>query len=214
LDYYKPYTNQTSQSIRDKTKSATFSTGVYYRTKFFTKNDFLLGINYRHISYEVNDQLNYIYYHPTLNGQPDYTTIEKYVYQDPLDLCSYSNSFGLNVGTNSVIYKSGKQKGELGLNIEVYFIEYFKTIYKSNDPTIFGEETIKRFTNNFNYKKNFFLSNSNVSLFYKHIFLQTKRINIGGKLSVGTNIYSSWKQFQKYAWLGLGLEVGWINKKI
>jgi hypothetical protein len=33
------------------------------------------------------------------------------------------------------------------------------------------------------------------------------------KVYVGTNLYSDWDQFKKYAWVGLGLEMGFGKVK-
>ena len=33
------------------------------------------------------------------------------------------------------------------------------------------------------------------------------------RASLGTNLYSDWDQFKSYAWLGLGIELGFGNGK-
>ena len=57
-------------------------------------------------------------------------------------------------------------------------------------------------------KNGFFLSGVNISAYYRQVFQLHENFSLAARISLGTNLYSDWDQYKKYAWLGLGLEMG------
>jgi hypothetical protein len=57
------------------------------------------------------------------------------------------------------------------------------------------------------------LSSIDLSIFYSNRWQLKDNFSLGARVSLGTNLYSDWDQFKKYAWLGLGLELGFGKVK-
>jgi hypothetical protein len=57
-------------------------------------------------------------------------------------------------------------------------------------------------------KRKYLFPELNVSLDYNIMLLLKKGFSLGATVQIGTNLYSDWDQFKKYAWLGVGLELG------
>jgi hypothetical protein len=74
--------------------------------------------------------------------------------------------------------------------------------YEILEPTVYNNAEI-----------GFFPSSLTTDIFYRYLWIVSDKFNLGTRISLGTNLYSDWDQFKKYAWLGLGLELGFGKVK-
>ena len=194
------------------------------------KNCFLMGLSYKKIQSKIIDRIthwNYTTYHFG-TGLYTYYTINQ-VYQDPADLISNYHNFGLN---NEFIYKLKNHKNfqnDIGIKSEIYLFEFFNSHFYTKDIALKNSEnptysssmdyslinsSSKPFTKYYENKNQLFLSLVNLSLFYRLSYCVNEKFSLATKISLGTNLYSDWDQFKKYAWLGVGLEMGFGKKKV
>ncbi|MGV3631958.1 MAG: hypothetical protein ACO1O6_12180 [Bacteroidota bacterium] len=215
LDIYKPYTKEAQDylKINDKVKSHTWN--VYLNVKVLQREkiSWRSGLTYKHIWHKVDDKIKTYYYTVYGNGVTSFTHLEKV--DETLDLKSRSNSYGIMNELSYIVKQNEKVAHELGMLNELYLLEFFKSAYYHDDSEKeFDrlEVTIKPITSKL--RSPFLFSSTNLSVFYRiEKQLQDNR-TIACKLNVGTNVYSDWDQFRKYAWIGLGVEVGFGDLKI
>jgi hypothetical protein len=202
LEVFAPYASNMASYIQTGGKVASSSWSMYAQYAVFNKKcwSLLAGITFKKINFIAEDRItNSIYEN---NGN-----IVNYAYKDPIDYVSKSNSFGLSVELNYKLFETKTVKGQIGLNSELYFLESFSAKYVSADTKPPTKQTIP-IPEVETIPKMFIYSASNISFFYRTALNISPKISPAFKLSIGTNIHSDWSQFSKYAWVGLGFEVG------
>jgi hypothetical protein len=110
------------------------------------------------------------------------------------DRLGFSSSFGRIVHSNEVIL------GHLSLTSEVYIGEFYESYYVFYQSSSSVDDNYQR--------KKYLFPEVNVSLDYNVMLLLKNSFSLGATVQIGTNLYSDWDQFKKYAWLGVGLELG------
>jgi hypothetical protein len=212
LDVYKPYTTETREYMKfnDKVKSNTFNITFQYNLIEKSKYSLNLGFSYKNINYVVQDKVLFYYEYAYL-GQ---TSPTNYVLKNNiLDLKSRSHSFGTIIDFSIKLKQNDKTINEIGLLNEIYLFEYNNSAYYfSNSNESLEESSLFISPLVPKLPRNFFFSSSNLCLFYRLTYKQSEKISMATKISLGTNLYSDWDQFKKYAWLGVGLEIGFGKK--
>jgi hypothetical protein len=212
IDIWKPYSvaNDHNQMTFQR-KSKTFTGSVLYTA--INKPNFAVkaGIALKSINYIVYNRIT-TYSNTEINTivvPPFYDTVT-HTENIPTDFFSKSLNLGIQFSIEKKI--NFKRPMFVGILLEAYPIEFFKAYYENvdtygfNDPepsilyVKFGDE------NAFTRTKRF--ANTNFSMFYAYNIINKRYVSIALKLSAGANLYSDWNQFSKYAWLGLGFEVG------
>lgn len=221
--------NSTTTYSVDKNKMQSKSWSLYFtfKTLKLNRSTFKFGLSFRNSKLIIVDFMDYInHYQSQIYGleHNSIITITQAKLKDPADLICNSYDFGFNTNYNYKIFSNLKFSGFIGGQIEFYLFQLNSSKYRTssvsknepkqydlpqwNDPNFYEEGTkIHNSTENFFLKPHRF-TKVNSSIYYKHTWERNEKSNISLKLSLGTNIYSCWKQFSKYAWLGLGLEVG------
>lgn len=200
LDLYKPYTTEAQEylEINSGVKSSTFESGLDLNLYVKGKLNMALGITYKNIIHVVNNRIL------------DYE-IDGITYDAPTDLVSKSHSIGLTPNFYYSLLNYGKYKGILGINTTVFLFEIFnaKYVVKSKPADIHIPSIYP-----YNSREVLFpLSSIDLSIFYINRWQLKDNFSIGARISLGTNLYSDWDQFKKYAWLGVGIELGFGKVK-
>jgi hypothetical protein len=203
LDIYKPYTQLSQNHVKYKNiQSKIFQAGM--DVLLLKRQNICLktGLIYKNINFVVGDRIHG-YYKSSKNG--DYI-----LYIDSTDLKSTSRLVGIPIAFNRLINSESKLSFETGLRFDFFVYEKFHSWYSykyepnglvKNYP-ILG--TYRRFMN---------FNNIQFSINVVGKYKINERSSIGIRLQAGTNLYSNWDQFKRYAWLGVGLE--WeIGKKV
>jgi len=218
-DIWKPYSEpgvvyqDINRSISSDTWHLNLQTHVIDKPKWGIN----VGVTYKKINYRVIDHLNFWNYEIQSSASPppgEPWGVDQYqrIFSDPADLVATSKSYGIILEEYYTLFQKEKIKGVIGLNTEVYLLEYYNAVYVSSDFTS-SNSPEKTPQASQGPRKSFFLSSINSSIFYRITWSFAERINLGLKVSVGANIYSDWEQFKRYAWLGVGLELGFLGKK-
>lgn len=214
LDIYKPYTQlaqeykKLNSSLESRTQTAFASYPVLKRGK----NTLGLGVNYKRIDHIVKNRVLYVplYYasgstHSFIGNYPRRA-----------DLKSHSNYLGLHFFYKRNLFEKGIYQGSFGAVTELYLVEFFKSEYYFYEM---GDHSDAPFPNEYesylpleplNGEERNLLkpSLSTLSFYYLNTFQLANKFSLGMRVSVGTNLYSKWDQFSRYAWVGLGLEFG------
>jgi hypothetical protein len=213
LDVYKPYTSLAQDYIKlnkdvESSKQSLFASYPILKTD---KSTFRVGLNYKRIDHIVNNRVLYIPVYKI--GSNQYSFVGNYPGQ--ADLISRSNYFGLHLDYNRMIVDKGNYKGSAGVNSELYLVEYFKSEYIFGTIDVSGAPFPNEYSSYMpltplNAKERNFLkpSLSTLSFYYLNTFQLANKFSLGIRISAGTNLYSKWDQFSRYAWIGLGLELG------
>ncbi|MFN5418550.1 MAG: hypothetical protein ACK5B9_15940 [Flavobacteriia bacterium] len=170
-----------------------------------------LGLTFKNTKHIVEHKIKGYYTENCYQQGCDYEFIST-----DLDLISKSNSLGLVNTIYHTFSSNSNFHSSIGINNEIYFYEnYISTYYYSNTHDRFDGDKNSFFNslNNNDLPRNFFFSSSNIALFYCLRYQQSDKFSLATKISLGTNLYSDWDQFKKYAWLGVGLELGFGKKK-
>ena len=219
IDLWKPFTDLPQniegfdQSFFSKTYQLDLSTPLYRKGKFAM----LLGISFKKIDYRFENRIQNwdfkVQY--ASGGQSNYYFVN-YHFEDPADLIAISKSIGIGTDNNLKLYQLKKLSGDLGINFRVYLLEFYNSFYESKDPIISEPGSpyydYRPFPN-YGPQNKFFLSSINISTYYRQGFLLKENFSLAARISLGTNLYSDWDQFKKYAWLGVGLEMGFGKVK-
>jgi hypothetical protein len=204
FDIYKPYTETAQEYLKDqKVRSNTSTFQVMYPIHKGERFNFKLGFSYKLILLRNKEMATQIGYKEYSSG--GYTFY--IVYPANIDLVSRSHSLGVPISVSRNVYSKEKKNIDIGSQIDVYFIEYFRAKYKRKNFVIYEEPYISRQVSSLN------LVSSQLTIFSTYKYAYNNRSSIGIRLQAGTNLYSNWDQFKRYAWLGVGLE--WeIGKKV
>jgi hypothetical protein len=210
---YLSLDNSTIRSAKSNTFQFDVSTYLLKKNRI----SIYLGLSYKRIFYTAENRIqdwNFSVKYVSV-GQVMYYDVH-YKFDDPADLISKSNSFGLGTDNNLLLFEKQKISGLVGLNYRIYFLEYFNSYYFSNDPIISDSNNVyfeNRPQTNIGPIKKIFLSSINITAYYRQVFQLHENFSLAARVSLGTNLYSDWDQFKKYAWLGLGLEMGFVKVK-
>lgn len=218
LDLYKPYTDFGSDYLlyNDKVESSTYSARIFYSLEFKKSHSIGFGLTYINKTMLIEDKLKGI-------SIVKYNSVEEPIdtlyYYSNFDLDIRSHSFGFYFDYSKTLFDKTKTTGFVGSNCSFFIYENAKGRYidKENLAETIEPEYVQFVpgqTNSFlNTKKGFFMSTINVSAYYRQVFQLHENFSLAARISLGTNLYSDWDQFKKYAWLGLGLEMGFGKLK-
>lgn len=205
-DVYKPYSRELESYLEDKhITSNTWNMSLSYCILLGDRVSWSSGVLFRKINQRYYDrikQYNFIY---TFGGQQQNTDTAYYTLKDPADLVSKSISLGVLNRVEYQIYKSSYLNGFVGVDLEVYPFDKYKSWYETSDNIGLASYGLSL--------RKWLLSNINTSVFYRQSFHWSDYFTFSGRISVGTNVYSDWDQYKRYVWIGLGLEVGFGKKK-
>ena len=200
----------------DKVTSSTFSARTFYLMELKKSHLIGLGISYMNKTMLIEDKLKGI-------SIVEYNSVE-----EPIDTLYYYSNFDLDIKSHSLgfyfdysktLFEKLKTSGFVGSNCSVFVYENARGRYIDKDnlaETIDPEysQFVPGKVNTFlNTKKGFFISTVNVSVYYRQSFQLADNFSLAARISLGTNLYSDWDQFKKYAWLGVGLEMGFGKVK-
>lgn len=204
LDWYKPYTKEAQEYLILNEKVSSYTSKIQLEMPIVQRNhfEFGLGINYKRINHQVKNKINYFV---IFDGTTKYS---------PADIISKSHSIGLNFYEKYNLINREKYCGQIGINSTFYVFEIYNSEYKFqiSDAGLnpYFEGSFHPFNNN---EVLFPLSSIDLSIFYINRWQLKDNFSLGARVSLGTNLYSDWDQFKKYAWLGLGLEMGFGKVK-
>lgn len=217
---YNSSLNHIKEKFNYDIKSNTIRLGVNF--KLIQRNIiWSAGINIFKTNVTIKDRIthwNYVVANYYGSGGYVYDTIYQ-VYKDPLDLVSSSINFGFNNEIQIPLKINGNKITHfLGFKNEIYFYEIFKSDFVTSDviPSS-GNVSVNSNTKPFALDESIplnFITNTNISTFYKLNFHTKDFFSVGLKISCGTNLYNNWDKFKKYAWLGAGLELGFGKKPL
>jgi hypothetical protein len=201
INIWKPYSlaNENSDVKFDR-RSSTRTWSMMYTA--VNKPDFALkvGLAVKDINYVVYNRIT-TYIETIYDYWPPQDSIGTSIYNKPTDFRSKSLNLGVNLSMEKKI--TAQRPMFIGVTAEIYPFEFYKVYYEqryvalsivSSDSKLL--ELTKRF------------ANANISAFYSYNVMNNRYASIALKLSAGANLYSDWNQFSRYAWLGLGFEVG------
>ena len=207
--------------------SKSWSSYFTFKTINLNKSSIQFGLTFRNTRLKVFDFQDSITVFSTQYSGIEHishTVVSKEKLLDPVDLICNSYDIGLVTNYNFSIYSGKKFTGTIGGQLEIYVIQLNTSKYntdsnksKNSDSYSDISKTYEAFNKNGTQIHNEMeiiltkphrFTTVNSSIYYKHTWERNEKSNVSLKLSLGTNIYSCWKQFSKYAWLGLGLEVG------
>jgi uncharacterized protein YxeA len=211
FDLYKPYTEEAQEylKINDYVKSQTNEIQIKYRVIDKSKYQCYIGLAYKNIQHTVYNKIKEIPYDVFSSGAIVYSS----TFYAPSDLVSVSHSMGLGIDNQFCLFKRKKTNGYVGFGIGLFFYENFKAKYRvdySNAPTngVYSEPSPMN-----DQDGGLMISSMNTSVFYLHSWNVSEKFRLGAKISLGTNLYSDWDQFQRYVWLGAGIELGFGKVK-
>ncbi len=211
IDFYKPYTSelQDYMKLNNQVESATMNAAILFPVIKSDKIQWNTGVSLKRISFLIKDRVT-SYYELEHDGSGQYDLVN-----EKLDFKSKSLSLALQNEVQFLFPTKNKFSNAIGLSNEIYFLEFFNSdFYYSGTNTLYD--------NNYAYisplvsklPSNFFFSCANLSIFQRFTFKVSDKFSLATKISLGTNLYSDWDQFKKYAWLGVGLELGFGNKPL
>ena len=193
---------ETAQLFADQGKSdvrsSTQKLDLFYTSPLFKSNwNGAVGVTYKLIKHTVS---NYFNYSPT----EDYGNGVQYTFSKAT-VESISKSIGIKAELNRTVHTSRLFVGNVGINTDWYLFEFYTSRFVGSSVSSGAIENPSLPS----LSKNFFLSSCNLSAFYRCEWLSPKsNLNVALKISVGTNLYSDWDQFKRYAWVGVGAEIG------
>jgi len=195
----KSFTNQGQSDVRSSTQKME----AFYTCPLF-KSDWNggIGIAYKKIKHTVS---NYFNYSPT----EDYGNGVQYTHSKAT-VESVSKSIGLKAELNRTVHSSRRLVGNMGINTEWYLFEFYNSQFSGASVSSGAIENPSLYV----IHKNFFLSSSNLSAFYRcELMAPNSNLSVALKISLGTNLYSDWDQFKRYVWIGLGAEISILTNK-
>lgn len=215
IDVWNPFSEAT-EKYQDSSGNIYSSTwGINLQSDIISKPRWSLsaGISYKKINYRVTDRIHtWKYSYSFFNSGTLYYYEVTRNFEDPADLVSESNSFGLNSEFAFKLMDKSKLSHAIGVRPDIYFLEYFNSEYESDDFTSNDiEESIPKPAEG--PSNHLFFSSMNCDLFYRFTWYASNRLSIGAKVDFGVNLYSDWAEFKRYGYIGLGVELGFGNFK-
>jgi hypothetical protein len=199
LDFYKPYTHTVQQNFQDeKIRSSTSTFQLLFPILKRSKYEIQTGLTYKYINQKHIDYAKQ-YATKEIIGTGGLST---YFYSkvSRIDLINQSHSFGIPISFFREILVKNQHSINLGSQLDFYFIEYYYSKYKRK---VYDMEYKPQNSTQFYL---FSPVASQLSIFSTYKYAYNDRSSIGIRLQAGTNLYSNWDQFKRYAWLGVGLE--------
>ncbi|MGV3631587.1 MAG: hypothetical protein ACO1O6_10280 [Bacteroidota bacterium] len=225
LDLWKPYSKESQAYMKEGKKVYSNAWNMNLMATILRRPKFAwsTGISYKKINFTVEDRItNWAFTKGFDNNQIIDTFY--YTFQDPANLKAVSQSYGFINQFSYTILDKENFKNYLGINVSVYALEYYDSWYESDqiqsddEPTDYAKlQSDEKPYPNPGPLKNWFLSSISTEIFYNIFYLPIGykgNFSIGAKISLGTNVYSDWDQFRKYAWMGVGLEIGFGKRRI
>lgn len=212
IDLWVPYGN--GKPYQDTSNAITSNSwGLYILGEIISKQDWgiNIGIVYRKLNYKIKDRI-YSWNYPIYES-PNLTPVDtiQITYNDPADLIANSKSIGgIIEGYYNLLVKE-KLKISTGISTEIFFYENYYSTYQSSDFSKYNTDKHPQPANPPLTK--WFLSSINSSIYFRSTWYFSSHFNIGGKISIGTNIYADWEQFKRYIWVGVGVEMGFGGSK-
>jgi hypothetical protein len=215
IDVYLPLT-ETAQKYelnKNDLKTNTFSLFLNYSIPLNHKFSFSGGLSYKQIKYEVSNIIKEIQYNEYSSSSGN--LLSTGFFETDIGYHSISKSFGLNFSFLYSLVNKKKANHQIGIGAMGYIFEHytgdFFGDYGKNAPQDqwYNYYTFNRPSSGiYDYGRGFKLSNVNLCTYYRFVFQFHEKFSLAARVSLGTNLYSDWDQFKKYAWLGLGLELG------
>ena len=210
INLYAPYTSKLNEVKSPyKINSYTWNANIDYRILQKGKISLYVGVDYKKIKYIKKDAISSFSYSYYCGSQQTCDAI--FVYNAPADLVAKSHSLGLSTEVDYLFKNKERYTMSLGVRPSVYFLEWYKASYVSSSTLpyndMIGPQPLVS-----ELPRTFFLSSVNTALVYRITLLpKTGRKTLSGKVSLGANLFSDWSQFKRYAWLGVGLEIGFLG---
>lgn len=215
LRFNYPFFSNPSELETSNLQFNSYSLNGYWDYLIMNKQDFNLygGVDFKSLHSKLIDEIDSIRYRKSTGT---YSTL---VYEDPLDLVSRSFLVGINIKPEFIVYSSNRMKWRVGAEFCAYLFENFKATYKTSD-NVSGSSL------NFDGQGDVIplplvsnlravgLSELNACITVGADFFPKGNLQCTLKGIVGTNIYSDWNQFKRYAWVGLGFEIGFGRTKV
>ena len=208
IDLYKPYSQQTRDSadVYGEISSFTYNTTFHLNLVENQKLKWNLGFSYKQAQQFIGPMIRGYYIPDHSTGGQEYKT-------ETLDLYKWSHSVGIYNAVGYKLKSKEKLNHEIGMSNELYLYEFFKTDF-------FYAGTENKFKNKFNTGphedgfKGFRFASTNVTIYYRLNWKVIEHFSLSSRISFGTNIYSYWSEFKNYAWVGVGLEIGLVDRPV
>lgn len=223
---YKPYSSVYEDHVNNRhmiTDIYSFSNKIYYSVEIKSKHNFSLGINFLNTKIKHKNFIDsIIVYHYEYGPSPDIvdTTLAYF----PISLIEKSLQIGFYFDYQYVLFSTKKHIGKIGFSSVINIYEYANAKFEnelnyinteSNNPSAweakYSYPGAPYNTAPYSYFNFFYIASADASIFYRQIFQISPKFSLAARVSIGTNLYSDWDQFKKYAWLGLGLEMGFAK---
>ena len=220
LDLSLPFSDEAQQFAQEgKTVSggASRNQNILVTAIKTPKFSWAAGITYKELDFRVKDRISLWKYTEDYDNGQIYVAL-MYHFKDPADFVAKSKNYGFINQFSYSLFSKEKTKHYVGLDIELYFWEYYSAWYESDDfnPKInpgFILEEEDRPKPNTPPSDHFFLSAASTAVFYKFLYTPWPEFSVGAKFLFGTNLKSDWDEFKKYSWLGFGIELGFGTRK-
>jgi len=220
IDIFLPLT-ETAQKYeynKNDLRTNTFSIFSNYELSISQKFIFSLGLNYKYSSFEVDNIIKEIEFKEYSSSSGN--LIDSGYFVTNVGYYTTSQSFGFNFHIIYNAFESKHTKHQIGLTSTCYIKELFEMGYVDD---VLKNAPQDQWYNEYSYrtpslgiygaKNGFYFSSINLSAYYRFVFQFHENFSLAARISLGTNLYSDWDQFKKYAWLGVGLEMGFGKVK-
>ncbi len=221
IQFYLPLTEtaQVYEFDKEDFKTNTFSIYSNFEHSLNKRFNFSLGLNYKQTSFKVDNIIKEIEYKEYNSSSGD--LIDSGYFVSNVGYNTLSQSFGFNLHVIFNINETDQYKHQVGLTSSTYIIELFEVDF--NDD-ILKNAPQDQWYNYYTYRtpnlgmygarNGFYFSTVNLSKYYRFTYQINQNFSLAARISLGTNLYSDWDQFKKYAWLGVGLEMGFGKVKL
>jgi hypothetical protein len=225
---YKPYSSVYENHSTNRhtiNNIYSFSNRIYYSFEIQSKHNLSLGINLLNTRIEHKNFIDsVIVYHYEYGANPEVVDTTKAFF--PISLIENSIRIGLYFDYQYVLFSRKKHIGKIGICSAISIYEYANARFEnelsslnieSNNPATwqakYSYPGAPYNTAPFSYFSHFYIASADLSFFYRQYYQVSPNFSLAARISLGTNLYSDWDQFKKYAWLGLGLEMGFGKVK-
>ena len=198
--------------------TSAFSINTNYEFSISQNFIFSLGLNYKYCTFNVDNIIKEIEYKEYNSSSGN--LIDSGYFVTNVGYYTTSQSFGFNFHLIYNIFENKYLKHQVGVTSTCYIKELFDMGY--NDDVL-KNAPLDQWYNEYSYRipslgiygarNGFYFSSLNLSTYYRFVFQLHEKFSLAARVSLGANLYSDWDQFKKYAWLGLGLELGFGKVK-
>jgi len=223
VSLYKPYSSVYENHVNNRhmiTNFYTFSNKIYYSVDIQSKHNFSLGINFMNTEIEHKNFIDsVIVYHYEYGPNPE--VVDTTMVYFPISLIENSIRLGFYFDYQHVLFTRKKHVGKIGISSVISIYEYANARFKNELNSVNTESSNPAAweakysypgapynTAPYSYFSHFYIASADLAIFYRQHYQVSPKFSLAARISLGTNLYSDWDQFKKYAWLGLGLEMG------